>query len=1108
MREDAQLPRIYVDISQPGDRGNFLIKTSDWKMEKELFQNKLPENISEIQYLYTARLLENRSPEARNSLMSAAADDSWKRTDRYQDIVRYGQKLYSDLFGAKGDMQRYVKKAKHLQGGVQYVLRLHSTASELWNIPWEYLHDGEKFIAIEPTCNIVRSVSDIPLDKSARELRQIPRPLRVLVMIADPQGVAPLNVDQEVQNVLDALKTAVEAGLVTVDIVEEGSIRNLELMLTDDEYHILHYTGHGGMSPYGSFLALEDDDGGVKPALIHDLLPIIRRSNTLRLVILSGCQTGQIDETQAMSGIATGLLEAVPAVVAMQFSVLDASAQIFARTFFERIGRGVPLERAIHTARSAMNNANPSLTDWGVPALYVQRMGMRLVDPELGAARLTRKEPTFQLDPLPQAPIFVGRRNEQRELRQALPNLKINTVYIWGMWGIGKSALARRALQRPGRKGIINDVLIIPCDKTQPADILKLMAAWFEPHFPEAAQALRNPQLPPEQRIQIAAQHVKRQRMVMVLDRFDAYLQLSQDGFHYEVPNPKLESFISAIATAPWSVLTIFTSRYRWRALNTFDPKNCQEIHLNTLAPYEVGMMFARLDHLKKLDFKMLGKLIAHTGGHPATIHQFEGIAKQGHAQTLENVDRTIKGLVKWWGSNFFGGVLNILNEVERNALMSVCVLDGPFWAGYLQVAADLPSREAAEQIMVRWEAHSLAHFVGENEETGNAWYEIHELVRSLMLHGCSPEQLQALHRKAAKVIELDLYVMAEDRYEEYGGRAPNKNDTYLTARMELRLILECSSGGFGVFMVRRALDWRQHFIKVGDHKRASELVLDTWAVISQRYNEHELARELLQETIENAPERDAVIAKSGLAQFLSSDGKLDEALQTYDDCYRAFMKIDDLSNAAVILTKQAFLFQRQNKIDKAIKTAEQALKMRLKGDDFGAIAESLRQLSSFHSSKDNLKEAIKYIQQAEAALSKTEDWAELMLVRHVTGTLYKKHKQYDEALECFQNAIDIAQRLGIPSQIGSSLSEASDVFRQVGRLGEAARMMLDAISLAEQTKDKAALAMRLYRLALIYEMQKNKVEAQTLYGRALELAKTHNVGIVREIQDGMRRVR
>jgi tetratricopeptide (TPR) repeat protein len=1099
----SSLPRIYIDISQPGDRGSFLIKTLDWTTQKEIFQNRLPESISEIQYLYTARLLENRS---RTLRLDAPADDSWMRTDRYQDIVRYGQKLYKDLFGDKGQMQNYVKRTKHLHDGVRYVLRLHNTASELWNIPWEYLHDGSRFIAIEPTCNLVRSALDISLDKDARKMREIPRPLRILILIADPHGAVPLNVDQEVQSILDALKPAIKAGLVETDIIEEGSMRNLEMLLADEQYHILHYTGHGAMSPQGSFLAMEDDEGQVQPAFIQNLLPAIRSCGSLRLVVLNGCQTGQIDETRAMSGIATGLLAAVPAVVAMQFSVLDSSAQVFSRVFFEQIGRGEILEDAMHAARGAMNTAHPSLTDWGVPSLYVHSLGMRLVDSTQPPTRHI-SAPPLALDPLPNPAIFVGRRDEQRQLRQALPNLHINMTYIWGMSGVGKSALAGRVLRRPGRKGIINSVLVIPCDQVQPAEILAKLAAWLEPLFPNATAALKNPQLPPDQRIQQAASHVRGKRLVLIFDRFDVYLKESADRHHYEVPNPLLESLFRALASAQWSILTVFTSRYRWSFLTEVYPDNHLEIHLSELAPYEVGMMLARLPKLREIEMATLGEILQKTGGHPATIMQLEGQAAKDRDQLLLNLPKMPKMLAKWWHGQFLGVIFERLTPAERATLLSICVMDGPFWAGYVQIVANTPTREAAEAIMARWEAYSLVHFLGTDGEEA-PWYSVHELIRTCLIQGCPPEQLKELHRRAAKVVETDLAKMAASRYENVGGQRPIKDDPYMTARMELRLIMDTADPSFGAIILRRALGWRKHFLQIEEFERAASIVNDIWEAVAFRYNEPEMAREMLEETVRTAEGKDQAVARMNLGEFLLREGKLDETMRLYETSIREFSRLEDEYNLAVTTGKMANLYQQMGKTDKAIKSAESALKAWEGLRDASGQAQTLRQISAFYSSKEQYKKALDFVQRAEIMLRGEKDWQELVNVLQTMGTVYKHLNDYDRAINCFQNVLNIASQFGGESQFGSALSEVGSVFMIVGQWNDAAKVMLESISIAERLRDEASLATRLYRLATIYEQQRNRREAQVIGERALALAQKHQPTVVGEIQGLLRRVR
>lgn len=1101
------LPAVLIDLFQPGDRGSFVIRAIDATTQKVITQNTLPESIGDTQYLYTARLLEhNVQPEGKR-------DDSWKKTDRYKDVVRYGQKLYTDLFGEKNEFRQYMRRASHLKNGVLYLLRLHNTASELWNIPWEYLHDGDQFLGIDGASQIVRTAPDIQLDQTAQALEEVPYPLRVLLFIADPKGVAPLNIDYEVQTIMGALQPAIAAGHVELDIVEHGSLANLETNLVYEQYHVLYYTGHGAMTQEGSVLVMEDDDGQICPADLNMLHQTVRKAGSLRLAVLSACQSGQIDETRAASGIATGMLEVVPAVVAMQFSVLDKSAQVFARTFFQHVGQGATLEQAMQQGRLAMNQDNPAMTDWGVPALYVSQPGMRLINPRNArTARPAAKAP--ELEALPRPSLFVGRRDEQRKLRQILPFLRCNVAYLWGMAGIGKSALVRRILERPGRKNIIESALVISCDKTQPNQMLVQLADWLTSISPEAGAAMRNGQVPPDRRLQAAALHVQGKRFALIFDHFDAYLTMSADRNHWELAHPALAAFFQVVANAPWSVLTLFTSRYRWKALNDLDSARHIELQLAPLNPPDVGMLVQSTKHLKTLPEEALVELLNIGGGHSATIHQLEAQAAKGAQALASAAPRMSRTLAKTWESDFLGSLLAKLTPVELDALRSLSVMESVFWTDDVQFAAGVPSQNEAELMIAHWEALSLVHFVHHDEETGAVSYEMTLLVRSYLQSNCTPDQLKELHRHAASLIERDLASMAHSRWKRGVGPAPAQGDTYTVARMEMRLIIERAEHNVIAYFIQRALTWRKHFIQIGDYSRAANVVNDVWLPIKERYGQPALARKLLEETIETTTGRQQYLAQTNLATFLKDEGKFDEALKILEEAYRKAMKDNDLTNAAIMLGEQGANYFRLGKPERAVKCVDQASKLYRKLNDSVGEAGALRQTANYYHQKEKYPEALKFVSAAEQALqgqSGKDAFAEYASVMQMKGIVLKRMGKYQPAFDCYQKALKLSEDVGSLSGVGAALSEMADVMRMVKRPGDAARLILDAISIAEQLKDHRAWAQRLHTLALIYEQQGSIADAMAMVERALVLGKKHApnlMGIFNETLNRLRRKR
>src|SRR4029450_12448666 len=71
------------------------------------------------------------------------------------------------------------------------------------------------------------------------------------------------------------------------------------------------------------------------------------------------------------AGVAPALAKVgIPAVVGMQFSVLDKSSIAFAYRFYRSLGFGLSLDEAVSEARKEIQRCDPKGRDFGVPVLY------------------------------------------------------------------------------------------------------------------------------------------------------------------------------------------------------------------------------------------------------------------------------------------------------------------------------------------------------------------------------------------------------------------------------------------------------------------------------------------------------------------------------------------------------------------------------------------------------------------------------------------------------------------------------------------------------------------------------------------------------------------
>jgi hypothetical protein len=290
-----------------------------------------------------------------------------------------GQALFRTLF-PDAIRDRYVAALDESESGVR--LRLWLDAPELQALPWELLYDAvdDEFLALSGRALVTRYLS---VPRGAPPLAVTP-PLRVLVAVASPQGHPGLDVEAEVTAVQEALGPAQAEGLAQVETLPHARVMALRVALRDLRPHVLHFAGHGAVGRDGGALLLEDEAGD--PALLsaRQLRILIQRSGAdVRLAVLNACLTARgaaveaaaLDaQRRALLGVGPALVRAgLGAVVAMQLSLNDASARLFARDFYDAVARLEPVDLAVSRAREALAlGAGTDSRDWATPVLFLR----------------------------------------------------------------------------------------------------------------------------------------------------------------------------------------------------------------------------------------------------------------------------------------------------------------------------------------------------------------------------------------------------------------------------------------------------------------------------------------------------------------------------------------------------------------------------------------------------------------------------------------------------------------------------------------------------------------------------------------------------------------
>lgn len=249
-----------------------------------------------------------------------------------------------------------------LGDGVRGWIRLHlENAGFLANAPWESLHDGKDFLAVQPSIAISRALGRASAVPAAHET-----PLRLLVTISSPSDQDALNVDHEAQLLRDALGGLELIGRAEAHIVTDGSLDTMLRMLRVAEdagrpYNAWHFIGHGRFNAASgqSELAMTGKDGKTQFADASQLR-VLFRAHPLRLAVFNACESGRFTPIDCGAAI----------VVAMQFRISDDAAIVLADEVYGAFAAGTDILKAMTGVRRALFFRPPGI-EWITPILML-----------------------------------------------------------------------------------------------------------------------------------------------------------------------------------------------------------------------------------------------------------------------------------------------------------------------------------------------------------------------------------------------------------------------------------------------------------------------------------------------------------------------------------------------------------------------------------------------------------------------------------------------------------------------------------------------------------------------------------------------------------------
>ncbi|CAM2011607.1 SAVED domain-containing protein [Acanthopleuribacter pedis] len=356
-----------------------------------------------------------------------------------------GHALYTTFFSgtfAEAFNRRRAEEG-NLRIKIQPAENCNAEAFSHWffQTPWELMIAPGEFSPLCTTHKISMVRHWVPKEH-ARHTNPIPLPkvLKILVLTANTPNPKLREIDATRFNqpILDVFN---DNPKFEITVLDQPSLATLQSTIAETAPHILHITGHG--SPPMQRGILEDQlaydelgllhlckgDGG-KPTIIsaHELLAVLRpKMDCLRLVTLASCYLGRASRRDVAGGFAATLCAGgVPAVAAFQFTLTYEGADVWIKTFYERLASGDRLDTAMVHARGALNadGTKGRIRDleYGSPLLITRLPDGRLFRRAQTVAVVSRAEtpPTTQdedTDVLDLTPYFQGKGLKNPRLR-------------------------------------------------------------------------------------------------------------------------------------------------------------------------------------------------------------------------------------------------------------------------------------------------------------------------------------------------------------------------------------------------------------------------------------------------------------------------------------------------------------------------------------------------------------------------------------------------------------------------------------------------------------------------------------------------------------------
>lgn len=299
-------------------------------------------------------------------------ENSDQNIDR-ETAKNIGKLLADGLF--TGDIEVHHGQSKQISSnkGLNLRYRLKIESGEIARYPWELLVKDDVIIGTNIDTPIIRLIPNASPRKVARS-----KPLKILIIGSSPSvnGIPAVNIGEEIEIINNALRNLVlpppdGKGLISITPEPIGTPPRILDRLKDNQFHIIHFIGHGTFSEGKGCIALKKEGGGLVEADSDIIINLFQNQKSLALIVLNACKGAAESTSSAYSSLGASLVKAgFPSVIAMRYSIRDDAAKKISKGFYEKL-MTMPSDRNLQDVRNAIFvEGNPDPRDYASPVLF------------------------------------------------------------------------------------------------------------------------------------------------------------------------------------------------------------------------------------------------------------------------------------------------------------------------------------------------------------------------------------------------------------------------------------------------------------------------------------------------------------------------------------------------------------------------------------------------------------------------------------------------------------------------------------------------------------------------------------------------------------------